>query len=387
MEKFLVTKGPYLRSADQKHNTKNIMIDLIIALAPVILFSIYKNVIREFIKRGETGASIYQCLYPLILLILAPLFSLLCELLCLLIMHKDKIKNFKDLWAIEMTEFGIFPGLFIVMISPSYTPIWVMLVSVAVGEIVGKMLFGGFGQNIFNPAIIGRAFMAFTFADQISGAYMTPYEMMSISFPDAIASATPLQYYASIEDIANITSINVFERFGGFTSFFLGTIPGALAETSTLCILIGAIYLSVKKVIDWRIPVVYVGVVFITTMFIGFRLHQGLWYPLYQILSGGLMFGAVFMATEPVTSPKTPLARIIYSVFLGLLTVLFRLIGSMPEGVATAIVTMNIFGLAINQWALRVRIDGHLTKKSVSGLIIMSVLASLLFVYVLIFAV
>ncbi len=379
MEKFLVSKAPYLRSADSNHTTKTIMRDLWIALAPTILFAIYKNVVKVLIT--NTYVNLYQAFYPLILLIVAPLYSILLEMLCLLIMHKEQIKSFKDLVDLEKTEFGAFPGLFMVLTSPAYTPMWIIIVGISVGEVVGKMLFGGFGQNIFNPALVGRAFLAFTFSSYLGNAYLNPYELGI----GAYAGATPLTGYTKLA-IDEITYANVVGKYGTLWNFFLGTVPGALAETSALAILVGGIYLAIRKVIDYRIPLVYIGVVFITTLFIGLKIGQGIWYPTYHILSGGLFLGAFFMATEPVTSPKTPLARTIYAVFLGLLTVLFRLIGNLPEGVATAIVTMNIFGLAINQYCLRLRIEGKMTKRFVLGMVVMSSIAIILFVYILVFA-
>ena len=379
MEKYLVSKAPYLRSADNNHKTKSIMRDLWIALAPTILFAIYKNVIKVLIT--NTYVNLYQAFYPLIMLIVAPIYSILLESLCLLIIHKEQIKSFKDLVDIEKTEFGAFPGLFMVLTAPAYTPMWIIIIGITVGEVVGKMLFGGFGQNIFNPALVGRAFLAFTFSSYLGNSYLNPYELGI----GAYAGATPLTGYTKLA-IDEITYANVVGRYGTLWNFFLGTVPGALAETSALALLIGGVYLIIRKVIDYRIPLIYIGVVFVTTFFIGLKFGLGIWYPVYHILSGGLFLGAFFMATEPVTSPKTPLARSIYAVFLGLLTVLFRLIGNLPEGVATAIVTMNIFGLAINQYSLRLRIEGKMTKKFVLGLVVMSSIALLLFIYILVFA-
>ena len=132
------------------------MRDLWIALAPTILFAIYKNVIKVLIT--NTYVNLYQAFYPLIVLIVAPIYSILLESLCLLIIHKEQIKSFKDLVDIEKTEFGAFPGLFMVLTAPAYTPMWIIIIGITVGEVVGKMLFGGFGQNIFNPAVVGMLF-------------------------------------------------------------------------------------------------------------------------------------------------------------------------------------------------------------------------------------
>ncbi len=372
MEKYLVIKGPYLRSADiTKRNTSTIMRDVLIALLPSIAFAIYKNVVLVLIN--GIYSSIYHAIYPIITLILAPLTSLICEAISLWVMKKRGIKTFKDLVEELKVSYGIFPGLFIVLISPTYIPLWVLLVSVAVGEVVGKMLFGGFGQNIFNPALVGRAFMAFTFSSHLGDAYLTSYELTI----DAYSAATPLTSYAK----AGAASIDIVNNYGGMFNLLIGNYPGALGETSTIAILIGAIYLIIKDVIDWRIPVVYLGTMFFITMIIGFIMGQGLWFPLFQILTGGVAFGAVFMATEPVTSPKTHLGRIMYALLLGELTVLFRLVGNMPEGVATSIVTMNIVGLMINKYVTKLRVEDKLTKKNCYGLVIFLVFFVLLFVY------
>lgn len=379
--KYLVTNAPYLRSADHGRSTHTVMRDLLIGLSPVILFAIFKNVIMVFIK--GTYVSVLQAIYPLITLIVGPLTSALIEMLCLFIMKRKEITKFSDLLEEVKNGFGFFPGLFIVLISPVYINMWVLIVSIAVGEVVGKMLFGGFGQNIFNPAIIGRAFMAFSFSNLIGvscfdpsmNSYLNAYEA---SVVDAVAGATPLIRYSTLTEVSYIGAV---EPFGNLLDFFLGTIPGCLGETSFLACLIGCIYLSVRKVIDYKVPLIYVSVVFLNTLVAGLFMGQGIWYPTFQILSGGLMFGAVYMATEPVTSPKTNLGRAMNAMMLGVLTVLFRLVGNNPEGVATAIVTMNIFGLVINRYVVRVRVDGKLDKNEIPGLVIFLSIFVLIFIY------
>ncbi|MBP5343276.1 RnfABCDGE type electron transport complex subunit D [bacterium] len=379
--KYLVTNAPYLRSADHSRSTHTIMRDLLIGLSPVILFSIFKNVILVLIN--GTYNSVFQAIYPLITLIVGPLTSYLLEMLCIFIMKRKEIAKFSDLLIEVKNGFAFFPGLFIVLISPVYVNMWVLLTSIAVGEVIGKMLFGGFGQNIFNPAIVGRAFMAFSFSNEIGvsvfdaslNSYLNSFEATTI---DSIAGATPLIRYSTLTEI---TYDNVVTPFGNLLNFFLGTTPGALGETSVLACLIGCIYLSIRKVIDYKVPLIYVFVVFINTLIAGLIIGQGIWYPVFQIMSGGLMFGAVYMATEPVTSPKTNLGRIMNAMMLGVLTVLFRLVGNNPEGVATAIITMNIFGLIINRYVVRVRVDGKLDKNEIPGLVIFLSIFMLIFVY------
>ena len=380
MEKYLVTNAPYLRSADNKETTSTIMRDLFIGLSPVMLFSIYQNVIKVFID--HTYSSVLEALYPLITLIVAPIFSLLVETLCLFIMKRKEIHSFSDLLIEAKNGFGAFPGLFIVLISPVYLKLWVLLLSIAVGVVVGKMLFGGFGQNIFNPAIIGRAFMAFTFSSLMSkncfNESVSSYLATGNTLYDTLAGATPLTNYAALKDIKFST---VVAPFGNMWTLLLGTYPGALGETSVLAIMIGFIYLSLRRTIDYKVPLIYILTVFVTTFFAGLKYGGGIWYPTFQILSGGLFFGAVYMATEPVTSPKTDLGRAMNALMMGVLTVLFRLVGNNPEGVATAIVTMNIFGLLINKYCVKMRIDGKLTKDELPPLIIYIVIFLVIFVY------
>ncbi len=380
MEKYLVTNAPYLRSADNGQTTGIIMRDLFIGLCPVILFSIYQNVIRVFTL--HTYSSVLEAIYPLITLIVAPLFSLLVETLCLFIMKRKEIHSFTDLLIEAKNGFGAFPGLFIVLISPVYLKMWVLLLSIAVGVVVGKMLFGGFGQNIFNPAIIGRAFMAFSFSSLMSkncfNENVSSYLSTGNTLYDALAGATPLTNYSTLTDIKFST---VVSPFGNMWTYLFGTYPGALGETSVIAILIGFIYLTLRRTIDYKVPLIYIATVFVTTFFAGLKYGGGIWYPTFQILTGGLFFGAVYMATEPVTSPKTDLGRAMNALMLGVLTVLFRLIGNNPEGVATAIVTMNIFGLLINKYCVKMRVDGKLTKNELPQLIIYIVIFLVIFVY------
>ena len=382
-DKYLVTNAPYLRSADNRVTTLNIMKDLMIGLLPVILFAIYNNVVKVFID--NTYSSVLEALYPLITIIVAPIFSLLVETLCLFIMKKKEIKSFKDLLIEAKNGFGAFPGLFIVLISPPYIKLWILLLSIAVGVVVGKMLFGGFGQNIFNPAIVGRAFMAFTFSSLMGQNCFDPsvssYLSSNNTLYDTLAGATPLINYSTLTDI-NVNT--VVKPFGNMWTMLLGTYPGALGETSALAILIGYAWLTLRRTIDYRVPLIYIVTVFVTTFFAGLKYGGGLWYPTFQILSGGLFFGAVYMATEPVTSPKTILGRAMNAMMIGVLTVLFRLIGNNPEGVATAIITMNIFGLMINKYCVKMRVDGKLTKNELPPLIIYLTIFIALFVYCII---
>ena len=129
-----------------------------------------------------------------------------------------------------------------------------------------------------------------------------------------------------------------------------------MGETSAILCILAFIYLVIRKTISWQVPVIYVGTVFVITLIVGLVNGQGLWYPVFNVLSGGLLFGAVFMATEPVTTPRSPNGKIIFALGLGVLTCLFRLVGSFPEGVATSILFMCLFTPLIDRFAAKLRI-------------------------------
>jgi hypothetical protein len=231
------------------------------------------------------------------------------------------------------------------------------------------MLFGGFGFNVFNPALVGYLFIAGTYHSAIAqaGGNLNKMEL------DTIGGATPL---ANLQNLNYIDSYNnVVQSFGNLNNFLFGFIPGSLGETSALLCLIGLIYLIITKVISWRIPVIYIASVFVITGIIGYYNDLGLWYPTFHILSGGLMFGAIFMATDPVSSPTTPYGQIIYALFLGLFTVIFRFLTSYPEGVLTAILTLNMLVFIIDKLGSSVRF--HYKKIILSSIIATIIILSI----------
>lgn len=194
----------------------------------------------------------------------------------------------------------------------------------------GKLLFGGFGQNIFNPAAVGRAVIFASFAGKAAA--------------DITTSATPTTLIKTfgwmIDKPEAVTAF--LGKFGGLSNLFVGFYPGSLGETSTLLILAVAVFLVWRKVIDWRVPVFYIGTVFVLASIIALFKGLGAWYPLFHLATGGLMFGAVFMATDPVTNPTSAAGRIIFAIGLGILTVLIRVKSNLPEGVLYSILLMNM---------------------------------------------
>lgn len=320
--------GPFIR---QKNTTKKMMKNLFLALLPLLLFNFYKNGIIPFM-RGY--ATFYGMLYPLLLLLVSTTTAYLSEYFYFRVLkHLTKEKTIKEL----RHSFSLFPGLFLSLIVPYNTPLLLMVFASFTATFFGKMLYGGFGHNLFNPALIGCFFLLTMYGGQIAkmGGYFNTLEMDTISF------ATPLSNGQTVDGIGSYATLVV--PYGTLWDFFLGTIPGALGETSALLCLFAFFFLIFKRVIKWKIPVFYIGTVFLLTFFIGRASGLGLWYPTFQILSGGLFFGAIFMATDPVTSPITSIGQVIYAIALGLLTVTCRYMSPPPEGVLTSILTLNLF--------------------------------------------
>lgn len=320
--------GPFIKS---KNKTSKMMMNVLIALVPIILFGFYKNGIIPYIN-GKVN--IIGMLYPLIFVILGGVFTYFIEKFLARFFLKKKDLELKKYMQ---SSFSILPGIFLSLIMPINTPIWVLFFGSFISIGLGKIVYGGFGNNIFNPALLGRLFVIIVYAGVItkSGGYLNSYEL------DTVSSATPLSNVVSVEGIGSYETL--VSPYGTLKEFFIGFIPGAIGETSALLCFVAFIYLSLTKTIKRKIPMIYVGTVFVITWIIGRMNGLDNWYPLFQILSGGLMFGAVFMATDPVTSPTTPIGQVLYAISLGILTVVFRYMTPAPEGVLTSILTMNMF--------------------------------------------
>ncbi|NLD25762.1 MAG: RnfABCDGE type electron transport complex subunit D, partial [Acholeplasmataceae bacterium] len=346
-KKFILSKEPFIRKADHSENTATMMLDFLIALSPLILFAWIKNGLLPFID-GNTN--FLGLIYPLLLVVLGGATSLLVEVFWYGVLIKDK-----PLKVRIMTSFPAIPGILLGMIVPLATPWWAIIIGALFATVIGKLIFGGFGQNVFNPALVGYIFLMIAYYSIITAGngFLNPTEAVN-----AISSATPMAIFAQ----DRVGSVNVLLERYGLWKMFLGLTPGAVAETSSLLCLVALAYLLVRKTINWRIPVIYLATVFVLTYVIGaFNGFAGtLNYALFNLFNGGLMFGAVFMATEPVTSPRNPNGKIIYALGLGVLTVLFRF-GSI-EGVAISILVMNMFTAIIEKLAAKLRVQPNKKK-------------------------
>ncbi len=247
---------------------------------------------------------------------------------------------------------AVITGLLLAYVIPPGVPYWMPILGSVMAIYVAKHLLGGIGFNIFNPALIGRAFLVATFPVAMTSAWLPPLRDLSIfkymgPGVDAVSTATPLfvlKHYglaAVIEKFGSLSSI--------YGSFFIGWRPGCIGETSALLIILGGLYLIYKRYITWHIPVsMIVSIGLLTWAFGGDKLFTG--NPVIAVLSGGVMLGAFFMATDYVTSPSQPISKIIFGACIGALTVLIRLKGGYPEGVCYAILLMNPLTPAFEQW-------------------------------------
>ena len=215
-------------------------------------------------------------------------------------------------------------GLLLALNLPVNVPLWQCAVGSLFAIIVVKCLFGGIGHNLVNPAVTARVFMLVAFTTLATPAFPV----------DAVAGATPL----------------AAEKMPSLLTLFLGNYGGAIGETCTAALLLGGLYLLIRRVITWHIPAVFMATVFVFSLFMeGFDVVTAL----SLVMSGGLVLGAIFMATDYVTSPSTPWGKVIFAVGAGLLTCLIRYFGNYPEGVSFAILFMNILTPYISQWTQR----------------------------------
>ncbi len=247
---------------------------------------------------------------------------------------------------------AVITGLLLAYIIPPGVPYWIPILGAVMSIYVAKQLLGGIGFNIFNPALIGRAFLLATFPVAMTSAWLPPIRDAAIfkymgTGIDAVSTATPLYV------LKHYGMAAVIEKFGAlptiYQDFFIGWRPGCIGGTSALLIIIGGIYLLYKRYITWHIPIsVIVSVGFFTWVFGGEKLFTG--NPLLAVLSGGVMLGAFYMATDYVTSPNHKTGQLVFGAGVGALTVLIRLKGGYPEGVAYAILLMNPLTPAIETW-------------------------------------
>lgn len=226
-------------------------------------------------------------------------------------------------------------GLLLALTLPPRVPWWIALIGGIVAILLGKQLFGGLGWNIFNPALVARAFLVLSWTKHMSTDWYEPLVKI-----DAKTSATPL-YAMKLVRLGEI----VFDPSSAYRSYLWGNLSGCIGEVSAALLLLGGLVLLIKKIIDWRIPVAYLATVVILTLLLKAD-------PIFYLLAGGLFLGAFFMATDYVTSPITPNGKLIFGFGCGVITVLLRFYSGLPEAVMFAILFMNMCSPLIERYTV-----------------------------------
>jgi Na+-transporting NADH:ubiquinone oxidoreductase subunit B/electron transport complex protein RnfD len=224
----------------------------------------------------------------------------------------------------EIHEGFLITGLIFPLVLPPTIPLWVVAVGVAFGVLFGKEMFGGTGRNIFNPALVGRLFITIAFPAIMTTSWQKP-------FTHTITSATPLTVYKTTGTTESIHNL------------LMGNTAGSMGETCRVAIIIGGLLLVFTRVSNWRIPVSYIGSVLAFAAIGNHFLPVKIAPPIFQVFAGGLLFGALFMATDPITSPFTRAGKYLFGILCGILTVLIRSFSGYVEGVMFSIVIMNAF--------------------------------------------
>lgn len=238
---------------------------------------------------------------------------------------------------------AIITGILLAFNLPSNLPLYMIVVGALVAIGIGKMAFGGLGNNPFNPALVGRVFLLISFPARMT-SWPVPHQMTA--YADAVTGATPMNLIGQIAG-GNTAAA---DQLPALKDLFLGNIGGCLGEVSALALLIGLVILLWRRVITWHIPVTIFATVAVLTGLM-WLINPVLYVnPLYHLCSGGLMLGAIFMATDYVTSPMTPKGMVWYGIGIGFLTVVIRYFGSYPEGMSFAILLMNAVTPLINNW-------------------------------------
>ena len=296
-----VASSPHIRG---NFRTNRIMLDVVIALLPALAVGVFVLGIQSLLVVAVCIASAVasEWLYSVV----------------------TKTRN------TVVDGSAVVTGLLLAMTLPATVPCWQAAIGSAFAIIVVKALCGGLGQNIFNPALAARAFMMLVWP-----ASMVRYAALGV---DGVTAATPLHHMV-MPALPEETLLDMF----------LGNCPGSIGEISALALLIGGAYLFIRKVISVRIPAAYLGTVAVLTLTF-FKTDYPVQWMLYSLLSGGVILGAIFMATDYATSPATAVGQIVYGIGCGVLTVIFRYFGLFPEGVTYAILIMNAMVWVIDRY-------------------------------------
>ncbi|MDR2907754.1 MAG: RnfABCDGE type electron transport complex subunit D [Bacteroidales bacterium] len=319
MNKLIISAAPHVHSSD---NVRKIMWGVVIALLPTVLTSVY---FFRFDALLTISVAVASCLF----------FE----------------------WAIQKYMLKVQPsvadgsavitGLLLAFNLPSNLPVWMTIIGSLVAVGIAKMAFGGLGKNPFNPALVGRAFLLISFPVAMT-SWPVIRPLFGQSVVDAMTGPTPLGILK--EGLSQGQSLSeLMPLVPDYAQMLIGARGGSLGEVSAIAIMLGGLYMLWKKIITWHIPVTFIGSAFVFAFILN-AINPDLFInPFVHILSGGLMLGAVFMATDMVTSPMSPKGQLLFGLGCGLLTITIRVWGAYPEGVSFAILIMNAFVPLINR--------------------------------------
>ena len=321
MNKLLISPSPHVHSGDSIE--KN-MYGVLVALLPAFICSVL------FFGMGAlvvTLTSVIACL----------VFEYLIQKLLL----KQQPTIFDGS--------ALITGVLLAFNVPSNLPVWIIIIGALVAIGIGKMSFGGLGCNIFNPALVGRVFLLISFPVQmttwpVASGLNTPYL-------DAQTGATPLALMKeALKSGQSVSDVMTSGTIGSYRDLFLGNMGGSLGEIAAIALLIGFVYMLFRKIITWHIPVTIFATVFVFAGILHLCNPEQFADPVFHLLTGGMMLGAIFMATDYVTSPMSNKGMVIYGIGIGVITIVIRVFGAYPEGMSFAILIMNAFTPLLNRY-------------------------------------
>lgn len=319
--KLLISPSPHLHNNDSIE--KN-MYGVLIALIPAFICSVL------FFGMGAVIVTLTSVVACLIFEYLIQKFLLKCQ-------------------PSVFDGSAILTGVLLAFNVPSNLPVWIVIIGALVAIGIGKMSFGGLGCNIFNPALVGRVFLLISFPVQMT-TWPKPLGLAS-SYIDAETGATPLAILKeALKNGQSVTEVMSSGNIAGYREMFLGNMGGSLGEVAAIALLVGFVYMLFRKIITWHIPVTIFATVFVFSGILYLCNPEHFVSPVFHLLSGGMMLGAIFMATDYVTSPMAVKGMVIYGIGIGIITVIVRVFGAYPEGMSFAILIMNGFTPLINRY-------------------------------------
>lgn len=369
-ETFLFVPNTTSKSGVHIHDsidTKRTMTVVIIALLPALLFGMYNVGYQHYLAIGELAQTGFWMTF---------LFGFLAVLPKIIVSYVVGLGiefAVAQMRGHEIQEGFLVSGILIPMIVPIDTPLWMIAVATAFAVIFAKEVFGGTGMNVFNVALITRAFLFFAYPSKMSGdsVFVRTSDTFGLGAGQVVegfSGATPLGQVATYTAAnGDLTLVNILgEKISALDSF-LGLIPGSIGETSTLAILIGAAILLFTGIANWRIMFsVFVGGLFmgyIANLFASPTYPGSFLSPLDQICLGGFAFAAVFMATDPVTGARTTLGKYIYGFLIGVIAIIIRVYNNgYPEGAMLAVLLMNVFAPLIDYFVVEANIKKRLKR-------------------------